>query len=782
MRKLFFFFVFVIASVVHVVAQQQPKTPQVNLNVNWKDYLSRHDMVWDTMPGDYFEAPFVGNGLLGTSVFKDNLQPNTLRFEIGRTDVYDHRSKDLPIAHYGGRIPIGQLLLSTAGQIKDINLRTDLWNAEIRGIIQTTLGQISFRCFVPTGDNVIVLNVKTSSKEQNAICRFRPQQAVSSRYLAQPLRDKGFVYMPNPPFREETLEGIPVVTQPLTMGDDFATAWHERKHSDSTRTIMVTVANRWAKTRQPSSGSAIDAVASIKNAEKKSISTLERVHRDWWHAYYPKSFVTFPDARMESFYWIQQYKLASATRSDKPVIDLMGPWYKATVWPCLWMNLNVQLSYYTTGITNHLDLEEPLYRLIEKHRDQLVLNVPEEFRDDCAALGNPVGYDELVNPVFLTTDRTTDREMNIIVLPWLMQQFYVHNKRTMDDERLRKSIFPLMKKTYSVYLRILYKGDDGLYHIPLTFSDEYGKAQETSMNIALARWGFKTLLDICTRLKLNDPLVSVWKEHLDKIADYQTNENGIMIGKGVPFAKPHRHYSHMLGIFPFYETNIEDNIADIPMLKKTVQHFTDVDGDNCMYKFSGASSIWSSLGNGDNALKWVNRSLDVFPRIGEIPKIPTCTPNTMYCERGNPTFESPISSSRAMLDMLIQSWGNVIRVFPAMPAAWKDASFFQLRTEGAFLVSAKRENGKTRFIYVKSLAGEPCIVQVDPSVSLNMIGPDDCSFTQSNGKITIGLKKGQEAILYAGAKPSSFVVSPIPNDINSKNQWGLKKISSTMPK
>ena len=782
MRKLFFFFVFVIASVVHVVAQQQPKTPQVNLNVNWKDYLSRHDMVWDTMPGDYFEAPFVGNGLLGTIVFKDNLQPNTLRFEIGRTDVYDHRSKDLPIAHYGGRIPIGQLLLSTAGEIKDINLRTDLWNAEIRGIIQTTLGQISFRCFVPTGDNVIVLNVKTSSKEQNAICRFRPQQAVSSRYLAQPLRDKGFVYMPNPPFREETLEGIPVVTQPLTMGDDFATAWHERKHSDSTRTIMVTVANRWAKTRQPSSGSAIDAVASIKNAEKKSISTLERVHRDWWHSYYPKSFVTFPDARMESFYWIQQYKLASATRSDKPVIDLMGPWYKATVWPCLWMNLNVQLSYYTTGITNHLDLEEPLYRLIEKHRDQLVLNVPEEFRDDCAALGNPVGYDELVNPVFLTTDRTTDREMNIIVLPWLMQQFYVHNKRTMDDERLRNSIFPLMKKTYSVYLRILYKGDDGLYHIPLTFSDEYGKAQETSMNIALARWGFKTLLDICTRLKLNDPLVPVWKEHLDKIADYQTNENGIMIGKNVPFAKPHRHYSHMLGIFPFYETNIEDNIADILMLKKTVQHFTDVDGDNCMYKFSGASSIWSSLGNGDNALKWVNRSLDVFPRIGEIPKIPTCTPNTMYCERGNPTFESPISSSRAMLDMLIQSWGNVIRVFPAMPAAWNDASFFQLRTEGAFLVSAKRENGKTRFIYVKSLAGEPCIVQVDPSVRLNMIGPDDCSFTQFNGKITIGLKKGQEAILYAGAKPSGFVVSPIPNDINSKNQWGLKKISSTMPK
>jgi hypothetical protein len=438
------------------------------------------------------------------------------------------------------------------------------------------------------------------------------------------------------------------------------------------------------------------------------------------------------------------------------------------------MNLNVQLSYYTTGITNHLDLEEPLYRLIEKHRDQLVLNVPEEFRDDCAALGNPVGYDELVNPVFLTTDRTTDREMNIIVLPWLMQQFYVHNKRTMDDERLRNSIFPLMKKTYSVYLRILYKGDDGLYHIPLTFSDEYGKAQETSMNIALARWGFKTLLDICTRLKLNDQLIPVWKEHLDKMADYHTNENGIMIGKGVPFAKPHRHYSHMLGIFPFYETNIEDHVASIPMLKKTVQHFTDVDGDNCMYKFSGASSIWSSLGNGDSALKWVSRSLDIFPRIGEIPKIPTCTPNTMYCERGNPTFESPISSSRSMLDMLIQSWGNVIRVFPATPTSWKDASFYQLRAEGAFLVSAKRENGKTQFIHIKSLAGESCIIQSDLPVDIKVIGIASNRLQQKNDKIILDLKKGEEAVLYTGQKPPNFVIDALPMVKKDMNQWGLK--------
>lgn len=758
-----------------VIAQSGARKAEVSLKVDWKEFLSQQDMVWDTMPGDYFEAPFAGNGLLGTVVFKDDLQPNTLRFEIGRSDVYDHRSKDLPIAHYGGRLPIGQLLLSTVGDIKDIRLRTDLWNAEIRGSIVTTKGRISFRCFVPAAEEVIVWNVGTSLGERGAHCRFHPQQAVSSRYLAQPARDKGFVYMPNPPFREDSLDGIPVVVQPLTTGDDIAVAWHERRQTDSTRTILLTVANRWAKNRMTTSGSASDAVATLKHAERKAMSDIVRAHRVWWHAFYPKSYVTIPDRRMESFFWIQQYKLASATRPDRPVIDLLGPWYKPTVWPCLWMNLNVQLTYYTTGITNHLELEEPLYRLIENHREQLVSNVPEAFREDCAALGNPVGYDELVNPVFLTADRSSEREMNIIVLPWLMQQFYLHNRRTMDDERLRHSIFPLMKRAYQVYVRILFKGDDGLYHLPLTFSDEYGKAHETSMNIALARWGFRTLLAICARLRIDDPSIPVWRDRLARMADYPTDENGIMIGRDVPFAKPHRHYSHMLGIFPLYETNMDDHPEAIPMLKKTVRHFTDVDGDNCMYKFSGASSIWSSLAEGDSALKWLRRSLEIFPRIGAIPKIPTCTPNTFYCERGNPTFESPISSARSMLDMLLQSWGGVIRVFPAMPSEWRDAAFHHLRAEGGFLVSAKREDGRTAFIRVESLAGEPCIIQTDPGISMRVVAPATCQFKQSEGRISLSLKKGESAVLYAGARPSEFTVSPIAHDLGGINPWGLRK-------
>ncbi len=753
-----------------------PKKSLVQLDVNWPTFMAQHDLIWDRVPEDYFAGAFVGNGLLGTILFRDDVEPNTLRFEIGRTDVYDHRIKGAN-AYESCRLPIGQLLLTPVGEITKTELRQDLWNAEIRGVLTTTTGTITFRCYVPSNEEFIVMDLKGTGKEKDAKFRLRPQLAQSARYIAKRAMglELNVEYKQNPPFRIEEIEGIETVTQDLLMGDDYATAWSDKSNPDGSRTVLVTVANRWGKYRKPANGSAIDAVATIKVAQTKNMASVEKAHRAWWHDFYPQSFATLPDARMESFYWIQLYKLASATHPNRPVIDLLGPWFKPTAWPMLWMNLNVQLTYYTLGTTNHTDLEDNLYQLLDRHKDQLVANVTEGFQSDCAGIRNPVAFDDLYAPLFLSDDKDNDKELNIIVLPWLMQMYYLHNRRTMDDIRLRQEVYPLLRRTFNVYLRILYLGDDGKYHIPYTYSDEYGNAKETSLNIALARWGFKTLIDCANRLKIDDPLLPKWKDRLTKMQDFNINNDGIMIGKDQPFEKPHRHYSHLFTIFPLYDTTIDNAPERIPLMRKSVQHFTDLDGDNCIYKFSGASSLWASLGDGDNALKWLNRSLELLPRFGVPPqpaRIPTVTANTFYSERENPTFESPISASRSMLDMLFQDWGGTIRVFPAMPISWKDASFYNLRAQGAFLVSAVRKSGETQFIRIKSLAGEPCRIRCDLKGAIKIAGSKTANFTLYDGLIDLSLKKGEEVVLYTGEKPKSFVISAIPMKPNQMNSWG----------
>jgi hypothetical protein len=148
-------------------------------------------------------------------------------------------------------------------------------------------------------------------------------------------------------------------------------------------------------------------------------------------------------------------------------------------------------------------------------------------------------------------------------------------------------------------------------------------------------------------------------------------------------------------------------------------------------------------------------------------------PNTMYLEAG-PVIETPLSAVTTLNELLLQSWNGTIRIFPAVPDSWKDASFHDLRAKGAFAVSAVRKNGKTEFIRIISLAGEPCIVKTGWKTSVKASGAREFNISeQAEGLIKIDLKKGEEVILYTGEKPTSFAVTPAAPD-KKQNYWGLK--------
>jgi alpha-L-fucosidase len=737
----------------------------VQLKVDWPDFMARNDLVWDRMPTSYYEGPFQGNGLLGTVFFLDHEAANTVRFEIGRTDVYDPRHSlgggrfTSNYQTYDVRLPIGQLLLEPVGKITGAQFRTDLWNAETRGEITTTAGTIGLRVLVPHGDDVIVIEIKTSENEREAKFRVRPEQGNNPLgTLKGYIGDEPGQMKPNPPFVVKQVDGLEVAAQPLLAGGDYATTWKEVRHDADRRTVFLTVASAI-----PAGGAATKAVKSLRDSIARGTAAMEKDHRDWWHAFYPASFVTLPDARLESFYWIQWYKLASAMRAGGPVVDLMGPWFKKTSWPACWVNLNLQLAHFTVHTGNHLELGEGLCDWLERDKKYLIENGPEEIRADSAVLGNPVG---------LRLSATENGyPKHLIALPWLMQLYYTQYRCTMDDERLRHSIYPLLRRTMNVYLHRAKLGDDGFYHLGRGYSDEYGYAENPNLDLQMLRWGLETLVASAERLKIADPLLPKWKDILAKLMPYPVDEHGLMIGSDVPFAKPHRHYSHLLGIFPLYVINIDDQPDMREILKKSISRHTDIDGDNCMYKFTGSSSLSAALGDGDRALQMLERSLQILPP----QQAPTVMPNTLYSEGMDPTFESPISAARNMLDMVLQSWGRSIRVFPACPSTWKDAAFHDLRAEGAFLISAVRKGGRTQFVRVKSLAGEPCRIQCDLPEPVRWIGPETVNLRRNHGAIELDLKKGEEAILYSGDVPPSLDIAPLPVPGETNNAWGLKK-------
>jgi hypothetical protein len=148
----------------------------------------------------------------------------------------------------------------------------------------------------------------------------------------------------------------------------------------------------------------------------------------------------------------------------------------------------------------------------------------------------------------------------------------------------------------------------------------------------------------------------------------------------------------------------------------------------------------------------------------------------MYTEtpRIQPVTETPLSLCDSMQLMLLQSWGDKIRVFPAIPKHWENIAFDGLLAKGGFSVSAKRASGMTQFIRVKSNAGEPCVLKTDLKIGHIEGLPKSAVQRQADGTLEIDLKKGQTVTLFAEGVESAMI-EPVEADSNDWNSFGLNE-------
>ena len=570
------------------------RTEKLGERIYWEPFMKRHDPVWTSLPSAWHEGAFCGNGLLGTMIYKD--EGNALRWDVGRGDVTDHREGGNPV--YGKpRLGIGKWLMIPVGEILSGTMRLDLWNAEVNGTLKTDRGEIWWRSFVHSDEHLFAVEIETSPGERNFRWKWVPDAAVNPRKLYRKMELTPEELNPAPTFEE--IRDVRVCTQTLVAGGEHALAWKEVRQSPKHSVFYLSVG-----ASHPGPGGAEDAIRTVEAAAETGLAKLRAAHRTWWHDYYPKSFVSIPDTRLESFYWIQMYKLASATRADRMLIDNMGPWFRYTPWPGVWWNLNVQLSYWPVYASNRLELGESLCRTLDRNRANLILNVPEKYREDSAGIGRASNGDcrSDVAPDFTNYwgyELKGPGHWELCNLPWACHNYWLQYRYSMDDSMLRERLFPLLRRSVNLYLHLLQEGDDGRLHLPIASSPEYPqRAPDLNIDLALLRWGCGALLESCERLEIDDPLVPRWKEVLEKLVDSPVDENGLMIGRGVPFAKSHRHFSHLLSIYPLHIVNW-DQEENRDLIETSLRHWIGFEGALQGYSFTGAASMAACMGRGD---------------------------------------------------------------------------------------------------------------------------------------------------------------------------------------
>jgi alpha-L-fucosidase 2 len=265
---------------------------------------------------------------------------------------------------------------------------------------------------------------------------------------------------------------------------------------------------------------------------------------------------------------------------------------------------------------------------------------------------------------------------------------------------------------------ITVKGPDGKRTLPLSSSPEINDNRLeawfptiTNYDLALIRWAFGKTAELADETG-NGEDAKHWRKVLAEMPDLAIDPKSkkLLVAKDYPLPFSHRHFSHLMAIHPLGLIRWENGPKDRAIIKASMADLEKSGTSQwCGYSFSWLASLAARARDGEKAAK----ALEIFSTA-------FCLRNSFHCNgdqsgkgysnfRYRPfTLEGNFAAAAGLQEMLLQSYSGTIRIFPAVPADWKDISFKTLRAEGAFLVSAERKDGLTRSVTIISEKGGLC--------------------------------------------------------------------------
>lgn len=435
-------------------------------------------------------------------------------------------------------------------------------------------------------------------------------------------------------------------------------------------------------------------------------------HLAYWGSFWDASSVTVPDSLIQKQYDNEMYKLGSASRQDSRPISLQAIWTAddglLPPWKGDYHNdLNTQLSYWPVYTGNHLPEGEAFLNYLLDCRD--------EFRKYARDF---YGVDGLMVPGVCTLDGHPmggwpQYSFSPTTGAWVAQHFYLHWKYSADDSFLEEKAYPFMREVATALMQVSHIDDRGHRVLPLSTSPEiYNNSLQawfktmTNYDTSLMTFAFEAAAEMADSLGLADD-ARLWKGCRAEMQALDTRDDVLTFAEGFPYNESHRHFSNAMAIFPLGLLDWNDGEEARKVIKATIGAL-DAQGPEWWtgYSYSWLANMKARAMDGDGALEALRIFAECF-----------CLPNTFHANgdqtrsgKSNFTYrpftlEGNFAFASGLQQMLLQSQTGAIRVFPAVPSAWKDVSFEKLRARGAFLVSASMKEGQVERVEVYAEKG-----------------------------------------------------------------------------
>ncbi|MRS63452.1 hypothetical protein GJJ30_19275 [Larkinella terrae] len=436
-------------------------------------------------------------------------------------------------------------------------------------------------------------------------------------------------------------------------------------------------------------------------------------HRSWWQRFWAKSAVQVPDSLLQKQWYLETYKFGATARADAPPISLQAVWTADNGRIPPWKgdyhhDLNTQLSYWPSysgnhltesiGYLNHLEENLPVYRAYTKRY---------------------FGTDGLAVPGVTTL---TGKEMggwiqyslSPTVSSWLAHHYYLQWKYSQDAVFLRQKAYPWLKGVARHLEQLTVLDESGKRKLPISSSPEIKNNSleawfptNTNYDLSLMKFVFKAATEMATVLG-NQSDAQHWQTIQNQFSDFaMSDQKELMFAASLPYNESHRHFSHLMAIHPLGLIRWEDGENAQQIIKNSLALLDRVGPDWwCGYSYAWLGSLKARAKDGSGAAEALQTFASAFCSVNSFHLNGDQTKSGKSKFTYRPfTLEGNFAFAAGLQEMLLQSYAGFIEVFPAIPASWKNVGFTDLRTEGAFLVSARRAAGKPDGVTVKSEKG-----------------------------------------------------------------------------
>ena len=412
------------------------------------------------------------------------------------------------------------------------------------------------------------------------------------------------------------------------------------------------------------------------------------------------------------------------------------------------------MCYWPAYLANLLDHLKPLFEMIASWQDTLRHNaeifigiddglmLPHAVDDRCMCMGG-----------FWTGS------IDHGCTAWVAEMMYRYYRYTGDVDFLRETAYPFMVGAMRVYEEMLERDGDR-FMLPVSVSPEYRGAamnawgKNASFQLACIHFLCESLQDAAA--VLGEEPRPIWQEiqqGLPRACLYGPEGSRQMaLWEGTPLEESHRHHSLLAGLHPF-DTLALDDPEWQPIIDRTLANWIR----KGMGMWSGwcvpwASMIHTRIGNAGMAEMLLGIWEKVFTNeghgtlhdcnfpgftlIGAGARTTTDRPEIMQMDAG-------MGTATAIMEMLLHTRRGVNYLFGGAPDRWQSVSFENLRTDGAFILSAARLDGTVTGIKVVSENGGTLRLGNPWNAPATITRANNATEQISGGILEIPMNKGE---------------------------------------